>query len=885
MKSFSNRLRFPVAFALCIMLAMSCSTKKNTFVSRNFHQLNAHYNGFFNARERVKEASKRLATTQKDQYERTLSIFKIGDEAQAKSVYPDMDEAIKKSSIVITRHSMYIKGKEYNSWIDDNYLLIGKAQFYKHDFWAASETFQYVASEYKDSPLRFEAMIWLTQVYMQLGKYVDAEYVIDYLKNEPKFPKEYRGLFYAVAADYYLKKKDDPNAIEMLEKALTAKLKRIDRIRYTFILAQLYQKTGDSEKAFRAYERVIKMNPPYEMAFNAKINRARNFDASSESAANVKKQLNKMVKDEKNKEYLDQVYYALAGVADKENNEPSEIMYLNKSVRASVANNDQKALSYLNLGEICFSKKDYMSAAAYYDSTMQNLSKDFPDYKDIADKKQSLTRLVENLKVILREDSLQRVSSMTPEEREKFVDDIIKKENDEKERIKREELARKESANEEEELKGQALNDESQNRNKTLNQNAPGGSWYFYNQSTVSFGFNEFIKKWGERKYEDNWRRKTKESTSGLDQTEEQDSGPDMKEYNDSIAKLDDAKRKAVYLKNVSLSDTAITSSNVKIVEAYYNVGIIYREQLKEYRLSNETFETLLHRFPDNKYKLPSYYNLYRTYLTLKDQEKSDYYKNILLNDYPESEFAKMILNPNYWRETQKKTEILEVFYENTYKAYLNQQYASVIERKSTADELYPKNKLMPKFDYLKALAIGKTKPVSDFEVSLRNIVNSYPNDSVAAAAQNILNYINKSGAPPPPPAPEKTAPAVDSGFVYKADTLHFFLFIFENKGINAEQLKTKFSDYNIKFYSTKGLTISNAFMTPEKQYIMVKNFSNAQEAVSYYDGVIDNEDVMDGLDETKIQSFVITPANFAKLYVKKDIPSYMTFFEEKYQE
>jgi tetratricopeptide (TPR) repeat protein len=880
LKSARPYLSF-VTILFCLLFAVSCSTKKNTFVSRTFHDLAAHYNGFFNGRELVKASAKSLYAMQKDQYEKTLPIFKIGTDAQAKSVYPDMDEAIKKFSIAIQRNSMNIKGKEYCDWIDDNYLWIGKAQFYKHDFWAASETFQFVATEYKNSPIRYEAMIWLTKVYLQLGKTVDAEYLIDYLNNEPKMPREYFGLFYAVAADFSLQQNDEPNAILMLEKASIYEAKRDIRIRYLFILGQLYQRNGESAKAYQTYGKVISMNPPYEMAFNAKINRARNFDAENSNSASVKKQLLKMSKDIKNEEYLDQVYYALAGVSAKENDEPAEISYLNKSIRASVSNANQKALSYLDLGEIYFSKKDFIYAQAYYDSCLQNLTKDYPDYLAIADKKNGLTRLVENLKIILKQDSIQRISSMSAADREKFIDDLILAENEAKAKAKAEEALNKEKLGEEEESKNQALFDESSVRNRPQSQTA-GGAWYFYNQATVSFGFNEFLKKWGDRKLEDNWRRKNKQSSAaGIEEPEEEE-GPDLTAYNDSIAKLDDAKRKEVYMKSAVLADTAIVASNDKIIDAYYNIGIIYREQLKEYRLSVTAFETLNQRFPANKYLLPTYYNLYVTYKLLKDKEKADFYKDILLNEYPESEFAKQIINPNYWRETQKKTEILEVFYENTYKAYLNKQYASVIQRKETADELYPKNKLVPKFDYLKTLSIGKTKPLSQFEAALKNIVNSYPNDSVSYAAQNILDYINKQNKPAVAPQP---VVAAEPDFVYNADTVHNFLLVFENKTINAETIKNNVSTFNTTYFSLKDLIISNAFLTSDKQYVIVKSFANATEALTYYDAFESDEEVLKGVDTNKIDILLITPANFTKLAIKKDLAGYKKFFDENYQQ
>lgn len=258
---------------VAIALLSSCKTRKNNIVSRAYHNLTAHYNGYFNARERMNTGAKTLADSQKDRYDRTLSIFKYSDEQSAKSVFPDMDEAIKKSSVVIQRHSIYVKRKEHCKWIDENWLVIGKCQFYKHDFYTAIETFQYVAAEWKSDPSRYEALIWLSQCYLQLARTPDAGYLLDFMNNDSKFPNSMRGFFHAVYADFYLQKQDRDNAILELEKAVGTTKNKQSRNRYSYILAQLYQEKGDSEKAFALYQRVVRGNPDYEMAFNAKINR------------------------------------------------------------------------------------------------------------------------------------------------------------------------------------------------------------------------------------------------------------------------------------------------------------------------------------------------------------------------------------------------------------------------------------------------------------------------------------------------------------------------------------------------------------------------------------------------------------------------------------
>ena len=360
--------RFVYVLTAVLIVFTSCGTRKNNIVSRFYHGTSTHYNYFFNARERVKQGVATLAAGTQDKYDRILPIFKFGSAAAAKGVFPDMDEAIKKASIAIQRHSIYTKSKhdtklaERNKWIEDCYLLIGQAQFYKYDFWTAIETFQYTSSEYKEGQVRYDALIWLTRSYLELGKVTDAEYLLDYLKNEKAIPLRLKSEYAATAANFYLQRNNIPKAIEEMEHAAAYTRKKDIRARYYFILAQLHQKQGELQPAFAAYTKVIRLNPPYELSFNARINRARCFDANSLDANAVKRELTKMLRDEKNKEYLDQIYYALAGIAQQEKKENEAIRLLDLSVNAATSNPTQKALSYKALGDIYYARPQYIPA-------------------------------------------------------------------------------------------------------------------------------------------------------------------------------------------------------------------------------------------------------------------------------------------------------------------------------------------------------------------------------------------------------------------------------------------------------------------------------------------------------------------------------------------
>lgn len=885
---------------LCIVSA--CGTRKNNIVSRSYHGTTTHYNYYFNARERMKQGAQALADAHQDKYDRVLSVFKYGDVAKAKSVYPDMDEAIKKASVAIQRHSIYAKSRhdtklaERNKWIEDCYFVIGQAQFYKHDFWTAIETFQYTSSEYKTGHIRTDALLWLTKTYLELGKTVDAEYLLDYLKNDKEFPLRLKGDYAATYASYYLQKNQIPEATEQLKKAAASTRKKDVRARYYFILGQLQQRQDSLQEAFASYSKVIRLNPPYEMSFNARINRARCFDITSEKGELVKKELNKMLKDDKNKEYLDQIYYALAGIAQQEKKDNLALEYLHKSIRASTSNTTQKAISYKSVGDIYYAAQDYIPAAAYYDSSVTSLTIDHPDYYDILERKNSLDRLVKNLKIILMEDSLQNLSKMSLAEREANIDKVIEGETAEQERIKKQK-------EEQQRIEEQQVLEEKQLKSQPRNFQQPQtGAWYFYNPSTLNFGINEFLKKWGLRKLEDDWRRSDKALISEAGDEQQGETSIDslvesQNALNDSLSKLGAKERKEAYLKLIPSSDSQIKESNAKLTEAYYNAALIYKEQLLNFPQSVDHFEKLDQRFPQNKYKQPSYYNLYRLYLSLNDTAKAEVYKNYLLTNYPESEYSKLILNPNFYAETKKKTAVLQVFYETTYNYYLRGEYADVIERKTLADTLFPKNNILAgKFALLKALAVGRTQPVSSFEVALEDVVRAYPKDSVSIRAQQILDYIrnvSKQTQESTPPG-DSTSVAnnqqkqmnevIDStAFIYAPESPQLFLILLKINSTDIAALKSKITSYNNLNYKGAKMDLQSGNFNLDYQYVTVTGLKNKEDAMTYYESISGDESIAGSLEESEPMFFVISQNNLTQLARTHDVNKYALFFQENY--
>ncbi len=868
----SSGLKIFIVFAIVIFLN-ACKNTKSGFVSRNYHDLTARYNGLYNANLKIDDGAQKLSDAQADIYDRTLPMFKYSDAQKAKSIYPQMDEALKKTSTVIQRHTLVDKNgnekPDKEHWIDDNWIAYGKALFYKHEYFEAIETFKYVETTYKKEQGRHVASLWLAKTYLQLTQLKETEDRLDYLRNQKDLSKKVRADYEAVSADFYLQTRNTDRAISHLKRAIPLTKDRNNSIRYMFILAQLYQQKGDFKAAYDLYTKVIKKNPVYEMAFNARINRARCFDAQSQNSNSVKKELQKMAKDPKNKEYLDQVYYALAGISQKENKEPEEISYLQRSIAASTTNQNQKAISYLELGKIYLLRPDYRTAQLYYDSCITSLGNDHPDYTDILTKRNSLTKLMKALNTIRDQDSLMVLAKMTPAEREKAVEDMMREEDLERQRKMEEEK---------EQQVNQLFNTDTKKPQQTNRGNV--SSWYFYNESAVSFGTNDFQRKWGNRKLEDNWRRSNKQMNIQDEEAVVEEST--VKEEIKDPVEAREAHKKEL-LDKIPSDQESIDKSMGKVIDAYYNAAMIYNEQLADKPASTKMFEDLLSKYPDNKYKLPAYYQLYRLYLAMNNPVKSDYYKNILLDKYPDSDYAMIIKNPNFMAEKLARKSDLELFYEDTYRKYLNGEYASVITGKAQAEQMSPGNIYGPKFDMLKTLAIGRTQPIGVFTVSLQDIVRNYSDDPVKDQAQDILDYINGMGSINENKVPEKDT--IARMYNYVEDTTHVLVLGFRNVGpLNSDQLKIKLSNYNTKYYSTKGYSITSQLLDHVTQIILIREFKDKNDAMLYFNGANDNDEIFGNTNPDLYNMFVISENNFPSFVMDKNIETYRDFFRKFYQ-
>jgi len=895
---FKSAYRLLTVLGVLVLVLFSCSRKKAGFTHRLYHNTTSHYNWYFNALELMKVTEQQLWDNKEDEYLSVLPVYVLPSEEEQQNLYPTMDQIIEKCSTVIDRHSIDIKKKgdkrkkEHNKWIDENFLLIGIANYYKGRYSTAQEMFSYTAKKYKDQSTRFDAALWLARTYIEMERYAKAITVLSVIENDEgqDKPKDFDAKYATVYSDLYLRQERYKDAVPFLEDASVYTKDKQMKARLTYILGQVYNEQGRSQDAIDAFGRVVDMRPDYEMEFYAKISQALSFDRRLDSKQ-IKDMLWAMAKDEKNEEYYDQIYFALAEIEFEEQNVEKAIELYQISARKSISNPRQKGVSYLRLAEIFFDDREYVMAKNYYDSTATYLPEDYPDYKVIEAKGKSLIELVDNLEIVHRNDSLLALANMDEKDREKKILKMIAELEAEEERKKQAELEALEQ-----------LQVQTQTSSKA--SSGSGKNWYFYNPSTIGSGFQEFKRRWGQRKLEDNWRRSNKSSFG--DNAVAAGDSPDSLAL--GIEETSNVKSLEEYLSELPLSDSSQTSAEQSIADALYQIGTIYKENLKDDDNAVESFLRVTNEFEEYDKALPSYYQLYRIYYEKEQsggfvgtgfKDNSEYYKSVILADYPDSEFAKLILNPDYVSDKNERYESEKAAYEATYKKYNRRQYSDVIIACNSVIQDEPDNNFLAKYYLVKALTIGARRQADSYESLLREIIAKFPGTQEAEKASELLGELNKAKSQlarenakdqqydqAAADTPEPTADNSDvntSMFKENEDSEHFFALVFPKAEGNSSDLKASISDFNSEYFRNEKLRITNSFIDKDHQIIIVRSFDNKTQALDYYNTFFNNTDFLKEINEKDYEKFVITTKNFTVLFRNKNTDVYQVFFSQNY--
>jgi len=891
---------------LLALLLVSCSTQKNTFVNRNYHNLTAYYNVYFNGNEAMKMGLNKVETRVEEDYTKILPIFKESMAGTESMVSSDMATAIEKGEKLIKLHSITKppksdrnkssrnrkpKKEDYNKWVDDAYIMIGRGHFYKKDFIRSSSIFTQIIRKFKDEPIKYEAYLWLIRSYNESERYTESRELIESLEGDNNFPDELEGDLAINTADLHLKQRHFDEAIQYLNIGIKKIKGNKRKTRYSFILAQIYQETGKNDQALEAYHQVIRRRPDYKMLFNARINSAGVFSGKG-NISDLRKELMKMSKKQRNQDFLDQIYFALGNLSINEGKTNEAIELYKKSASKSTKNTFQRALSCLTLGEIYFDQKKYIPSGNYYDSAMVVIDENYPNYPAISDKYKNLSNLVSNLQMVVTQDSLQALAKLTPGELNSKIDNWIVE-------------ATKKMSQDEEEGAGLDAYASSYgyNNNSRMKLGNSSNSWYFYNPSTVSYGKKEFTRLWGQRKNEDNWRRKDK-SISNLDENGEPAEGS-LAENIDSLEtiRIDDPTTREFYTQDIPTTDSLMNASHDKIRDALYNAGNVLKTEFNDNENAIMCFRELNKRYPNNIYDLPSYFGLWDLYTSMSRADSTGYYRNLIVEKYPESNYAKYLMNPNYFVEEAARKDSLNSLYSKAFTAYKQNDFSSAAKYCDMVINLKPDSALTTKVEFIKTVATAKGQDKQRFSSALQDYVQKYPKAEPTPLAQQIIEllkadklsnyselvntgYLNEviKNLELLPQSQQTENQEASSKWDKASDLLHYFVIAIPNNDeIDVNRLKFDIANYNIDNYTTLDYDIETENLNNDTKLIVVRSFEDKENALVYFLSIIRKPLVFKTLAGIQFLNFVISNNNYREMLSERSYNNYLPYFVKNY--
>jgi tetratricopeptide (TPR) repeat protein len=803
----------------------------------------------------VSNTTEETVIAYKDNYKDVLSLYPMLDQASLKGNASKMDEVIKKCSHIIEKHA---KGK----WVDDAYLLMGDAQLYKGDFYAAVEVYEYVAGSFKASIPAAQAEINLITTYILMGKFDDAEALYTKLLSKKDFPLVLKTQLDIAGAAVNIKQKKYPNAIKLLEAAIPKLKHKIQKVRYNFVLAQLYALNKNNVQASLRYKKVIKLNPPYQFAFNAKLNMAKAINIKNRGEVkNAKLVLRDMLRDDKNIEYFDQIYFELGNLEIADKNEAGAAIEYTSCLRSNGTDMGIKSNAYLALADIYFKKQDYENAQVYYDSAARTIDPTHSDYKKIQDKNLVLNELIKHLVNIREKDSLLRLAD-NEKLREKTIDKLIK---EEKEKAEQEKFNQENKKNQ--------LNNINNSNGVVTSTNFP-----FYNMSSRTKGIQDFQRIWGTRELMDFWAVSSNKSELWKKIDNEQksnDLGSELKKA--AMEKAPNERKK--YYENLPFTKLEKQQMKDDLAESYFLGANVYYQDLKEYDKAKKMLEELNAKYPDNKFQINAWYLLARIAQDQKNLERANYFIELIRKQDPNSNFLSVLLKQDQSDSTIEAIpadDVIEILYSKAYAAFKEKKYEEALKFKAENDLKFPGNPLQVNFDYIEALILGEQGQFKPFQVKLQAIADNYPNTAIANQATQTIELLKiKSG--------EIVVQKNSDKYTYNPTADQFYMLLVP-KNTDMTPLKIAFLNYNKSFFTNDGLKVTTSLLGDQYQILIVNNFKGMELAKNYLSQMRANINFFADLKiiDTSLQ-YLISKENFTILLTEKLISDYEAFFKTNY--
>ena len=852
-----------LAVIVAVTTLFSCSTKKNTAASRRYQAFITKYNIYFNGKTHFDETLKEMELKYEDDYSQLLYLHPTEARVNTKAPQPsgNFDRSIEKAQKAIQLRSItkrpkkksgkkdkeykeWMKREEYNPFLHNAWMMMGESQFFNGDFLGAASTFFYTSKHFWWLPATvLEAKLWQARSYCALEWLYETENIIVKIKEDELQNDTHRELFHNVYASYYIKLNDYEKAIPHLQKSIEYS-DGAQKIRQRFLLGQLYSRVGKKQEAYDAFKKVAgASNASYRTKFNARIKQSEVYMGS-----NIEpevKSLKRMVRYDRNKEYLDQVYYAIGNLYLSRQDTINAIENYELANEKSTRNGIDKAINQVTLGNLYYVRHNYDKAQPCYSEAVPQLPENYPNYDQIKRRSDVLDELAVYSQNVTLQDSLLHLSELSPDQLEKVIDKIIddlkKKEEEEAENAQREEYLAQQRA------QGANLQNNGASAPKTFTLNTDD-SWYFYNTATKNAGKTEFQKTWGSRKLEDDWRRRNKASfdasefeASGEDgeEAESEEGTPNeegkelTEEDQEKLKRAEDPHYPEYYIKQIPKTDKEKNTAHEIIQEGLYNMGLILKDKMEDFDASRSEFGRLLSDYPDNVYRLDVYYNMYIMSVRENDVAQANKYRDLILEHFPESGYGIAMRDPNYFENLKMMNTHQETLYASAYDAYLNNRNDEVHKAYEYMSEKFPLSRIMPKFMFLHALAYVTDKDTEQFKVTLKELLEKYPDTDITPVASSYLKQLAQGrnletsssnvrgmlwdirlGSDSVASANEMK----EAAFTLNENEPHYLALLFPNDKVSANQLlydvaMHNFSAFTVKDFDLELMNFSNLGM------------------------------------------------------------------------
>ena len=892
---------------VCLVLFLaSCSTEKAKWANIQYHNTTCHYNVWWNGNESLKQGREKLYQAVVDDYTTFLLPENTGTDDNARSINPDMDRAIEKGVKGIKKHSIYVKGEEHVPYIKECYLMTAYATFYKHDYPSTANTCNILVTQFKGTRAGDEAAVLLARCLVAEKRYAEAEAALDQLVvnlGKGNFNRKVREKLYMAMVEATVPQEKYKKAVEYIHQSVDVSHSNRNKARLTFLMAQIYQHLDKRPVAAKYYHQVLRYAPEYVMEFNARLGEASCADIQHSDINKLERALDDMLNDKKNEEYRDQIYFAKGemymGIKDAQ----KACDNYSRSVALAVANPAQRARSALRMGEVLYDVyQNYDRAQLYYDTAMQSLRTDYPHYDDIRRRYNMLTELTSFTRVYERCDSLVALASMSEGERMAVIMAKI-------------DTLRKQ----EQEAKEKALLEELQAETKAQ-MNTLKGDWYFYNSQTVQRGKETFRQRWGMRTLEDLWFLSSKEMMGfGImgslpdEVAEEDEEEVEDTSATESIAKKstkgdpNDPHSPAFYLKDLPITQHQLDSLDSLTAYALLGAGYIFYDGVQNTPRALECYLRMADKYTAYPEIVQAFYMLYRIYDRQGNTPQSNYYRDMVLLGFPDSDFANLIRDNEYYKELLRRDRRIEEDYEEVYNHYFQHHYSRVLTLVDQADEIYPSNPALHRFHYWRGLALAAQGNRTDAIYQFQSIRQTAPaNDSIIPLVEAQLDILledstyqrseeiadvtgrdninsNRVNGVALGTDKEEELPAESQIYRFREGQQHYVIMLINDRTIKATELQYRIADFITQYYSNSGYKVNAMLFNDTTQLLTIHRFVTEVEAMGFYHHLFAEESPLSRYKAGDFTVYAISTQNYATFYNRKQPDVYYPFFRKYY--